>query len=84
MMLASALVAWRVVMCYVLPSMLGCRACIVEVILASVLGCMACRRVRCLVFDATVGSKGCIVNVMLAWGARMLGMLSCALSLLGC
>ena len=47
-------------------------------------GCMACRRVRCLVFDATVGSKGCIVNVMLAWGARMLGMLSCALSLLGC
>ena len=55
-----------------------------EVILASVLGCMACRRVRCLVFDATVGSKGCIVNVMLAWGARMLGMLSCALSLLGC
>jgi hypothetical protein len=35
MMLASALVAWRVVMCYVLSSMLGCKACIVEVILAS-------------------------------------------------
>jgi len=52
MMLVSALVAWCVVVCDVLSSMLG--------------------------------SEGCIVNVMLAWGARMLGMLSCALSLLGC
>jgi len=51
-MLVSALVAWRVVVCYVLSTMLGCEA--------------------------------YIVNVMLAWDARMLGMLSCAASLLGC
>ena len=50
--LVSALVAWRVVVCYVLSTMLGCEA--------------------------------FIVNVMLAWDARMLGMLSCAVFLLGC
>jgi len=50
--LVSALVAWRVVVCYVLSTMLGCEA--------------------------------YIVNVMLAWDARMLGMLSCAVFLLGC
>ena len=50
--LVSALVAWRVVVCYVLSIMLGCEA--------------------------------YIVNVMLAWDARMLGMLSCAVFLVGC
>ena len=30
-----------------------------------------------------LGSEACIVNVMLAWGARMFGMLSYAVSLLG-
>ena len=35
MMLVSALIAWRVVMCCVLSLMLGCKACIVEVTLAS-------------------------------------------------
>jgi len=38
----------------------------------------------CYVLSTMLGYEACIVNVMLAWGARMLGMLPCALSLLGC
>ena len=38
----------------------------------------------CDVLSTMLGYEACIVNVMLAWGARMLGMLSCAVSLLGC
>jgi len=38
----------------------------------------------CDVLSSMLGSEACIVNVMLTSGARLLGMLSCAVSLLGC